>query len=74
MKIADVVRKQLIDADPFWAEASADLAHALMESATRMTPEELRAFVADTSTGSRFAGTGDKELQSTAKMVAEILV
>ncbi|AMR77987.1 hypothetical protein [Cupriavidus nantongensis] len=74
MKIAAQVKDMLANADPVWAMASADLAHAVIERAAGMSPDELRAFVAGTTTGARFATAGDKELQATAAAVARALI
>lgn len=74
MKIADQMNVMLADADPVWATASADLAHAIIERTTSMSADWLRAFVASTSTGARFATASDNDIQSAAAVVARTLL
>nr|WP_280971444.1 hypothetical protein [Cupriavidus gilardii]WDE72683.1 hypothetical protein [Cupriavidus gilardii] len=74
MKIADQMKANLAGADPVWAAASADLAHAVIERAANMSAAELRQFVAGTTAGARFAAAGDKELQATVAVVASTLL
>lgn len=73
MKIADHIKNGLADTDPAWADASADLAHAVFERATTMSLPEMRAFVAGTSKGDRLAKLSDKELLSTTAILGDRL-
>ena len=60
--------------DQLWSNATARLAHAIMERALSMELGELRQFIAPTPDGHQLARTGDNELNGMIRIARNVLL